>query len=501
MSNFFREILKRRSARVLVLIFFSFLIIIGYFISNSYSTQFRIHKENVLTRLEAIVKTAVTQLDGSHLEYLFLQYDKRGDTLILRDDKVYQLVYEQLQEIKNHNELSGSIYTLSYDSLGDKFLYGISLFNTMKFRQPFEDSTNKIKELYYKGGKLGVCIENEKECLSVIAPLKNSKGEVIGVLKINESYHRFLQEVHEKIAYNIIYSFLISLFLFILLIRVLRHILNKEDLLTDSLRKTKMSLELKNKDLLDSLHYAKLIQQSMQPNMEKVIKYLPDIFIYDRPRDIVSGDFFWSKEMPNKFFIACADCTGHGVPGAIISMLGNVLLNDIIERLNVQDPAKILKLLHKRIVKILKQDQYGSNSHDGMDIAFCMIDKVLPVLYFSGALRPLIIIRNEQVIKLDPDPNSIGGIKRGEKKFTCRKIIYQPGDVFYIFSDGYADQFGGDRDKKYMSKRFLEYLKGISHLNFDQQKKQLHEEFESWKGEREQTDDVMVIGFKLPINP
>ena len=263
-----------------------------------------------------------------------------------------------------------------------------------------------------------------------------------------------------------------------------------------AMKKLESELETKTKDISDSINYAKRIQLAMLPDRKILKTELKDSFIIFWPKDIVSGDFYSLFHHGNKAILAAADCTGHGIPGAFMSILASNMLHQIIIENNKTKPSEILFLLNKSINEILKQDQ--NNNTDGLDIALCAIDKENNVLEYAGANRPLWLIRNHELTEYAPDKNSIGGDQKNEtRSYTNRTVKIMPDDIFYIFSDGYADQFGGNKGKKLMTKTFKTLLLSIYDLPMIEQKKELQQFFREWSGSNKQTDDVLVMGFKL----
>ncbi len=250
----------------------------------------------------------------------------------------------------------------------------------------------------------------------------------------------------------------------------------------------------KNKEITDSINYAKRIQESILPPAEQLEKALPDSFVLFRPKDIVSGDFYWYSPAGDYFVIAAADCTGHGVPGALMSMLGSNFLGHIVHEKNISSPGQALHELDERIRGALKQ-QENPDSKDGMDIALCAFQLKGNKLLYSGANRPLVMIRNKELKEYAPGKFPIGG-QRSEKIFENHQLELQKGDCIYLFTDGYADQFGGPRGKKFMKKRLYELLLEIHSLPMKDQKEKLWKAFSDWKGSLEQVDDVLMIGFR-----
>lgn len=271
------------------------------------------------------------------------------------------------------------------------------------------------------------------------------------------------------------------------------------------LKRAEEIIREKNKDITDSINYAKKIQQSILPNELILKNYFPDSFILYKPKDIISGDFYWFTEVfsngdnsggVSNFLFACADCTGHGVPGALMSMIGSNFITHIVNEKEITTPDAALLELDKRVRKALKQDE-ETESKDGMDIAFCAVNKQKRILHYAGANRPLILIRKGELIEYAPSKFAIGGQFNSDKKFTHNKIQLEKGDCIYLFTDGIADQFGGPKGKKFMKKNFYNLLLQIRSQPMSEQKNTVLKTMDEWRGELEQVDDILVIGIRI----
>lgn len=253
----------------------------------------------------------------------------------------------------------------------------------------------------------------------------------------------------------------------------------------------------KNKEITDSINYARKIQDAMLPSKKILDEYFRDNFIFYQPKDIISGDFYWALRKDDKLYVAAADCTGHGVPGALMSMIGVTFLRQIINELNVSDTSEILNRLHSLVLNTLNEDISTRNSKDGMDVALLKIDLVNKKAQFSGAVRPLYVSSKKGFEIIKGDRYSIGGIKSMEETFTSVEIDLTGGKSFYMFSDGYADQFGQQTGKKFMVKNLQNLLAEVSTLPMDEQLNRISKVFADWKGSLEQTDDVLLVGIKV----
>lgn len=273
-------------------------------------------------------------------------------------------------------------------------------------------------------------------------------------------------------------------------------------------------ISIKNKEITDSIHYAKKIQEATLLSSNKNITALSENFILFQPKDIVSGDFYWIRAIDNKIIWAVADCTGHGVPGAFMSMIGNRLLNEIIIEKKVHSANLILDELKAKIILSLNQEGKSEDSKDGMDIAICILDKDTQIVDYAGANNPIYLVKKDIVhenriihenirtyqsdlIEIKANRFPIGYNAYLNSPFVNFQFKIEKNDVIYMFSDGYLDQFGGDRSKKLTSKRFKEILVSIYELPMSQQKEELEAAFSSWKQNLEQLDDVCVIGVRL----
>ena len=271
---------------------------------------------------------------------------------------------------------------------------------------------------------------------------------------------------------------------------------------TQEIRRQKEEVEIQKEkvtalyiDLQSSIDYAQRLQETILPNDASIKRMFPDSFVFFRPKATVSGDFYWFKELGGKKVFAAADCTGHGVPGAFMSLVGHNVLNTVTKVFT--KPSQILNNANRLAVDVLRPIDGETYMRDGMDIALCTIDQRAMTLEFSGAHNPVYIIRNGELITVESDPFSIGSYINNEREFTNHNVNLKEGDCLYIFSDGYADQFGGPKGKKFMRKRFRELLMEISHLPMPEQKWRLMDTLDRWQGNQEQVDDILVIGIRI----
>jgi serine phosphatase RsbU (regulator of sigma subunit) len=269
--------------------------------------------------------------------------------------------------------------------------------------------------------------------------------------------------------------------------------------------KSKLVIEKKNKDITDSINYAKRIQQAKLPRKEKIYASLPQCFILFKPKDIVSGDFYFFHNIASKVdqgvngdvFIVAADCTGHGVPGAFMSLIGSEKLEDAVA--HSSDTSEILKHLNIGIKNSLHQSDGKESTRDGMDIAICSVDTKNRIIKYAGANRPLWLIKNgkKEVVEIKGTKKAIGGWTDDDQNFDSHELKLQKGDTFYLSTDGFVDQFGGQYGKKLMAKKFKEILVDIQSKSMLEQEIHLDNFVEDWKAGAEQVDDILIIGVRL----
>jgi PAS domain S-box-containing protein len=258
-----------------------------------------------------------------------------------------------------------------------------------------------------------------------------------------------------------------------------------------------LEIQNKNKKITESINYAKRIQTAILPNSRVISRALPDSFILYKPRDVVSGDFPWFVQLKDEIFIAAVDCTGHGVPGALLSLIGYFLLNDIVRSRKITEPGVILDLLDEGVTTTLRQDE-DATTKDGMDIALCKINMTSGEVEYAGAHRPLYIMKGGAMEEVKGNKFPIGGgIFKNQTNFTNTKVKLSKGDSIYFSSDGFPDQFGGPEGRKFGPKKAREIIERVHKLPMVDAVKVFDQEWESWRGEHKQTDDVLLIGIKF----
>lgn len=448
-------------------------------------------------------------------------------------DKAEKKCIQIIEMVKNFqdNSLSSNTYLLlgnifeKKNDLKKAKLYGEkALAITLKTGaiEPSRDVASFLYEIYSKENDLIHALKMHELYVKMADSLRsiNNQDEVIrqeykyfyekqsaadSVVKAKEKEIVNAKFEHEKTQRFALYGGLALLLLFALFIlNRYRVTFQQKEIISQKEQETskqKHLLELKNREITDSINYAKRIQAAILPPAKIVKEYLKDSFILYIPRDIVAGDFYWMEQTENGLIFAAADCTGHGVPGAMVSVLCNNALNRSVREYKLIDPAAILNVTREII--IAEFDKAESEVNDGMDVSICTLQdngNKGKKLLWAGANSPLWIVRNKQLIEFSPNKQPIGKYEFAES-FKQHEIELQEGDCIYLSTDGFKDQFGGNKlfgkDKKLKSTLMKSFLCEISELEMDVQQKKLNDFFYEWKGENEQVDDVCVIGVKV----
>jgi serine phosphatase RsbU (regulator of sigma subunit) len=379
-------------------------------------------------------------------------------------------------KLREESKYSPGIITTSFE-LGGLYLkkkeyntalgylhYSLEIAETNKSRPKIFQIHETLSEVYKQTDELAKALEHKEKFFAL-------KMEIAGEQAINKLQHLQMQFATEKSEKEM----------------EIHRLKNVE------LKKAYEEIEEKNKNILDSINYAKRIQQAILPSNEEIKTILPDSFVLYKPKDIVSGDFYWVAKKENKIVVAAVDCTGHGIPGAFMSMIGNTLLNAIVNEKNITAPHEILFHLREGIIKSLKQTGIEGENQDGMDISIYSLNNLK--LEYSGANNPLWIFNNNQIKEIKADKQPIGIFYGTPKPFTNHSVEIEKGDSIYIFTDGYADQFN-EKAEKLKKSGFKEFLFTIQQQSMSEQKLALNDFIEKWRGAHEQVDDILVMGVK-----
>lgn len=468
---------------------------------------------------------SIMMIDG--IEYF--KYEGDLKTQLLDTAKNYlQISVGLAKEINNKFNLLSGLTTLAsiYNSEGntqkaiEAMMEGKRMAIELQVPQSEMDAYEHLYELYNGLAKYDSALKYFKKA-TILKDSIFSQQRQKDIGKIEAKYDYDKQRAIENAVFEkqlaidqanlrrqkLMQGFLVIIIIFILgFVYFIYQALQRSKKQQTEIASQKDIIEKKNLEILSSIRYASRIQSALLKEEEHITPELPEHFIFFQPRDIVSGDFYWSVKQDNFWYLAVADCTGHGVPGAFLTMLGTAYLNEIVSSDHLKSPAKILEELREKVVNQLSQSENVDDSKDGMDITLICLDLKTGMAKWAGANNPIYIVRpingtsesnfqnsSHELIEYKGDKQPIG-FHEVQKDFTLHEFELKKGDMFYLISDGFPDQFGGPNNKKYRYKPFKNLLLNISKLKIEDQKKSVEKEFEDWKGNHEQLDDVCVIG-------
>ncbi len=475
--------------------------------------------------------------DSYVLSFVYNCYASAFENLERYDSAIYYQS-KALDIERADNDLLGMIQTLKgigsmykhskkYNQALGKYQESIELCNQIGAFEEIKESYLVLSEIYEIQGKTAMAFDYYKKYSVIKDSLFDShNSDVLNNLNVkyqtSEKERQLVEQTAARIAsqketekqrllserksYFILFFVVLMLFVLVLLIISIRsyrrsQVANKLILTQkEEVESKKKEVEEKNKEITDSINYAKRIQTAILPPDRIVKEYLQDAFILYKPKDVVAGDFYWMEKKGDTLLFAAADCTGHGVPGAMVNVICNNALNRAVREHGLLDPAKVLDKAREIVIQEFeKSDQ---EVKDGMDISLCALNG--NILSFSGANNPLWLIRstendrNEEgeLIELKANRQPVGKFIK-PVPFTTQQVELKKGDTIYLFSDGFADQFGGPKGRKFKTKQFKQLLVALKAKSMDEQKRRLEQSFANWKGDQDQLDDVCVIGFRF----
>ncbi|MEO1049044.1 MAG: SpoIIE family protein phosphatase [Bacteroidota bacterium] len=494
---------KRLSRRIITVVFTSLTAIIIYFTYTSYTANIVRSEERVLDKLDALAKTGVLAIDGDLHQLLVSTYTNKDDIMSSDQDSVYLLLHQRLRAIEMSNGINTAVYTLVRPEGADYYEFIVTSSETPYYRHRYQKFPEVLEEKFNEGGTISRFASENGIWLSAFAPIHNNKGEVVAVFHVDQRFDDFISSSRQALYKDLGISLVIFLIIGGIVNFYLRRIVDSEEQDKEELRKSKKTIEVKNRYLSDSINYAKRIQDAIIPNQDSVKEIFHDSFVFFKGKDTVSGDFPWMLSLPhqNTVLMASVDCTGHGVPGALLSIVGHFLLNDVIIGKGVLEPGDILKELHEGVVKSLNQRKQEGLCNDGMDLALVKINRDAKTVEFAGAQRPLFLIHCNELSIIKGSKLPVGGVQYEKRnkaiEYETHKINYKDGDIVIFFSDGYPDQVGGPNQMRFLTKN-------VGQLALKHCDKPMAEigdvfkaEFDKWKAGNTQMDDVLVMGIRL----
>jgi serine phosphatase RsbU (regulator of sigma subunit) len=496
MSTLLGRILGNITTRIMFIIYITIIVLTGFFIVFGYYNQLDLQEDRQYDKLKAIVSSVSLAIDGNEFEMMMHDHPNKDDIKTIDQNHVYHAINDKLSKAVAENELNSPMYTLVYVPEKDLFHYGVRSDDQVYFRHEYTQYPAVLKEKMNEGGTIPKYNSENGTWLSAFHPIRNSNGEVVGLLEADIEFSYFTDMVNWQYTKQALIALAVIVFISFLLIPYTRRILKEDERQKKLFMEQKLLIEESHREIKDSISYAKRIQSAILPSSRIVNECFNDAFILYKPKDIVAGDFYWIEKKEDKILFAACDCTGHGVPGAMVSVICNNALNRSVREFGLTEPGKILD--KTREIVISEFEKSDEEVKDGMDISLCSLSVSTLTLDWSGANNPLWILRKNstEIEEIKPDKQPIGKYAE-QKPFTNKQIQLNAGDSIYIFTDGYQDQFGGEKGKKFKASELNKLFVQISSHAMSEQKKMVDQAFEKWRGRLEQIDDVCVIGIRV----
>lgn len=514
MSTFISKILDNITTRIMFIIYVMIILVTVFFITFGYFNQLSLQEERQYDKLKAIVTSIAINIEGDQHELLMSIISNKEPQINQQQDSIYSKINNQLSQAVELNSLNSAMYTLVYSQEQDVFKYGVRSDDYKDLNNEYKQYPPVLKEKMAEGGTIPMYTSENGIWLSAFHPIHNSNGEVVAILEADIDFSEFKELVNTTYLNQAIIAIIVILFIAILLLPYSRRILIADEKKKKLFLKQKLLLEESNKEIKASISYAKRIQSAILPSIRVVKENLELSFILYKPKDIVAGDFYWMEPFINEsnskgvLFAAC-DCTGHGVPGAMVSVICNNALNRAVREFKLTAPGEILDKTREIVMEEFEKSD--DEVKDGMDISLASFEYLesgnqrKAIIKWAGANNPLWILKkdDEQMTEVKPDKQPIGKYDR-ISSFTTHEIILEKEDIVYLFTDGYQDQFGGVNEingkeggKKLKAAVFKKLLISLRNEPIEKQKDLIDNYFETWKGNLDQVDDVCVIGVKI----
>lgn len=485
--------------RILATVYIGLITLAGYLIAHHYQVQINAAEENTLARLYSISSTLAERVDKAAIKAVFNAFPLDGDTSGLHKNGTYKMYVDLFRRAATINGLKTPIYTLSYDSVSNRFLGGIASNGSETYGWHYASPPSQLNDIYLTGGMIPQFEDYHGTWLSAVYPIKDENGRVFAVIEADYPFDSFISEARAELRNGIIISLLVMLLVGGIIYPILNRVLTDEEKSKAALESAKQKIQEKNEQVVSSLEYAKTIQESLLPEQREIKQFFSSCMAFLRPKDIVSGDFYWFHQLnENQAVVAVADCTGHGVPGALVAIMGNNYLNEIVVERGIVQPNDILELLDGKIKKTFTEKASQNKGTDGMDIGICCIDKSENKIAFSGARRPLTIVTKNGSEKIEGVRRGIGEhFLKTTQPFQKAELEIDPSATYYLCSDGLQDQFGGPKSKKLMKKRLNEWYCALHNAPEDVREAHLDKLLSEWKNDCQQTDDICVFSFSV----
>jgi serine phosphatase RsbU (regulator of sigma subunit) len=484
-----------------------------FFILFGYYNQLSVQEDRQYDKLKAIVSSIAINIDGDDHVKLMNRYTSKEELKDVNHDSTYFKINALIRTAVKLNDLNSAMYTLIYSEGKDVFKYGVRSDNYIDFKNEYKKYPKILKKKMDEGGTIPMYETENGIWLSAFHPIKNSNGQTVAILEADIDFSEFKSTVNSTYLRQAIIAILVVLLIAFLLLPYSRKVLREDDLKKKRFMQQKLIIEQSHREIKDSINYAKRIQSAILPPSKTVKKYLENSFVLYKPKDVVAGDFYWLETLKDQktskelILVASCDCTGHGVPGAMVSVICNNALNRSVREYKLSNSGEILDQTRKIVIEEFEKSD--DDVQDGMDISLAVIDfdevNEKTNILWSGANNPFWIIKkgDSEVTEIKPDKQPIGKYDK-INAFTTHEMQLGKADLIYLLTDGYQDQFGGETEedklnggKKFKPARFKELLLSIRNEPMETQKDLINKAFKDWKGGLDQVDDICIIGIRL----
>lgn len=482
---------EQRTRKILLVVYTTLFALCIAVIGWMHRSDRKAQREQVTGQLASITSTLAAQLNAAHVRMLLEQYDGRGMIFKSTQDARYYLLHDHLRRSATNNGFAGRLCVVAYDPRKQELQVVITAAQEPEYRMPYNGPSAQVLATRTNSGTLQTG-SGDTEQLLAHAPLITDSGEFVGQVVAEIAGGEALAGTTGSLWRNMALAAVVFGLAGLALMRFVGRWLRQNDAAMDDLTR-------RHEGVTDSIAYAAKIQRAMVPSPVVYNELFDGSFVIDRPKDMVSGDFHWyHRTGPDTCFVAAADCTGHGLPGAMLSAIGCSLLNEVVAQHPDREPAELLTMLNTRLITTLHQRGVTRGGGDGMDVALCYVDRKEHTILFAGAFRPLYWVHQGKLTVINGDRKPVGGSHQElDRKFTGHRLSYTPGDRIYLFSDGYVDQFGGPERKRFMASRLSALIGDIHDRPMNAQAELLEQAFMEWKGREEQIDDVCMLGLAV----
>jgi serine phosphatase RsbU (regulator of sigma subunit) len=458
----------------------------------SYRAHIKSATEREFTQLAGITIPLARTIDGAQHEQLTIRHADGGTLFNGPDSALYGTLRAHLVQASADHALGSDLYTMTRDPVSGVFKFVVTSGPNPYFKHVWERPHKEHIEQYESGASIGPYTDENGTWLSVFRPIKLN-GRAVAIVQADKQFDVFLAEARSGFYRTLMIYAITFVLAAVLLLRWMYRILKHEDTMKERLQHTADMLREKNDDIMASLRVAERLQRAVMPDHHLVRAALPEFGVLFMPKDVVSGDFYWYEQVGQRAYLAVGDCTGHGIPGAMTSMMAASALRTAL----LKHEGRLDLMLGALDNDVRKQWHQDDDRSAGMDIALCCIDFSEGRLTYASAGRPLLLVRNGQLSKLDADRAGIGGFQEGHR-YCEREVPVRAGDRVYLYSDGFVDQMGGAKGKRFRSEQLFELLPSVQGLGLTEQMASLRRTFSEWKGGSPQIDDVIVLGFEIP---